>query len=110
MEYITGEVMQLRGGFTTRNPLLGRIPEFDEKSRQFQMRALMSPEQLSTLRSHTWAIRLLLDQGVRLPVSRWDPSACTGFSSTYDLAAYPAPVTLPNKMPFTNEFAFQLYQ
>jgi hypothetical protein len=98
---------QLRGGHRTGNPLLGRVPEFDERSRAFGVRELLPPVGLV---SKTWQCRLLLDQGIRLSVPKWDPSACTGFSSTYDLAAYPQALKQSNGAPFNNEFAFSLYQ
>lgn len=96
----------LRGGVTTSDPRLGRVPEFDEKSRQFPVRALVAQTQP---KSRSWKIKDVYDQGERLDnVTRgWDPSACTGFSGAYDLicAPRPAPASL-----ITPKFAFELYR
>ena len=99
--------LQLRGGHRTGNPLLGRLPEFDKRSRAFGVRGLLPS---TNLVNKTWQCPLLLNQGIRLSTPNWDPSACTGFSSTYDLAAYPRPLKQLNGSRFDNQFAFSLYQ
>lgn len=62
---------------------LGRRPEFDERSRNFPVMALLGADQ-RTPRSYTWACPVNLDQGRE--------GACVGFSWAQELAAKPVPV------------------
>jgi hypothetical protein len=69
----------LKGGFETTDRRLDRLPEFDEKSRQFPIRTLVAQE---PLRSRTFPCPAWLDQG--------SEGACVGFSWSHELNAYPA--------------------
>lgn len=86
--------MKLRGGFTTEDPRLDRLPEQDPRSRRFPVSAIV-PE---ALRSRTWPIRgLWLDQGRE--------GACVGYAWHHEAAASPVPVRT-----VTNEDAFARYR
>lgn len=70
--------MLLRGGYTTGDPRLDRLPEFDDRSRDFPIRALVGfPE----LRSRSWRLTERLDQGRE--------GACVGFAWAHEAAAEP---------------------
>jgi hypothetical protein len=60
---------------------LGRLPQFDERSRNYPIRAL-APATLSP-RSYTWKCPIVLDQGAE--------GSCVGFAFAGELAARPAP-------------------
>lgn len=78
--------VELRGGVVTADPRLGRVPEFDERSRSFPMAAVLAEAPKSYKpRSYSWSIGTHLDQGA-------NPS-CVGFAWTHDLLARPAVVT-----------------
>lgn len=96
----------MRDETVAEDPRLGRLKEFDERSRNFSI----APQVTPALKGRTWYMRLTLDQGVRLNVANWDASACTGFSRTGDLAASPNPLKLPTGLPFDNLFAFMVYK
>lgn len=74
--------MRLKGGHTTSDPRLDRVPQFDERSRDYPIRALVSEEQ--PLRSRGWYCPAWLDQGRE--------GACVGFAWSHELAAYPVVV------------------
>lgn len=57
---------------------LGRLPEFDPKSRNYPIRSLVGEK---PLRSYTWSVGVFLDQD--------DTPACTGFAGAAELAARP---------------------
>lgn len=57
------------------------LPEFDERSRDFPVRAML-PDLRP--RSFSWWLRLWLDQGTE--------GACVGFAWAHEAAAFPAPV------------------
>lgn len=65
--------------FTTQ---LGRLPEFDERSRNFKIRSIL-PQQ-ADVRSYTWSCPVQLDQG--------EVPACTGFAVAQEAAARPVRV------------------
>lgn len=69
-------------GVTASDPRLGRVARFDERSRQFPIRALLAP--LARPRSYTWRLERLLDQG-QTPM-------CVGFSIAHEIAARPVVV------------------
>lgn len=73
---------ELKGGITTEDPRLDRIPQFDPRSRAFAVRALV-PDALP-LRSFTWRCGSWLDQGKE--------GACVGFAWSHELAAWPVEV------------------
>ena len=87
--------VQLKGGNSTSDPRLDRIAEFDEKSRDYPIRALVTEQ--APLRSHGWACPAWLDQG--------QEGACVGFSWTHELCAYPVAVK-----GLDNEFARGVYK
>ncbi len=59
-------------------PPLGRIPEFDPRSRAFPIRTLVAAK---APRSYTWSCAAELDQGTE--------GACVGFAWTHELIARP---------------------
>ena len=59
-------------------PVLDRLVEFDERSRQYPIRTLVATKQP---RSYTWSCATVLNQG--------DLGACVGFSWAQELAARP---------------------
>lgn len=69
-----------------------RIPSFDPKSRNYPIRALLTP---TTPRSYTWSCTQVLDQG--------SEGACVGFGWAGELQARPVVV------PTSNMRGFQLY-
>lgn len=75
--------------------VFGRHPEFDARSRQFPIRALIAKGTVP--RSYTWSCPIVLDQG--------STPACTGFSVTQEAAA--RPVKVPN---LTNAIAQAVYR
>ena len=54
------EQIQLRDGSTTNDKRLTRIKLFDEKSKEYPVRALVDDK---SLRSYTWSCGQFLDQG-----------------------------------------------
>lgn len=72
---------------------LDRVVKFDEKSRKYPIRAIISH---TTPRSYTWKCDTWLDQGTE--------GACTGFSVTHEAASKPIPVK-----NLTNDIAFSIY-
>jgi hypothetical protein len=73
---------------------LDRLPEFDEKSRQYNVRD--HPRFSTAARSTTWPCSVYLDQG--------RDGACTGFARAHDLAASPKPAS-----HITDAVAMELY-
>lgn len=78
---------------TTQEFGLGRLPEFDEKSRAFNIRALL---EIPYARSYTWACDVHLDQG--------RDGSCVGFSIAHEANAKPA------IQPVEASTAFALYK
>jgi hypothetical protein len=78
------------------DPRLDRRPEFDPRSRQFPIRALLGVVP-PPIRSYTWSVPVALDQG--------SEGACVGFSWAQEVAARPA------AHPAVNDtFALDLYR
>jgi hypothetical protein len=70
----------LKDGKKTTDPRLDRIPQFDERSRQYPIRALRTTGR--SLRSYTWRCTEWFDQG---------PSGkCVAYSLGHELAARPS--------------------
>jgi len=86
------DVVVMRGGGTVWDPRLGRVPQFDERSRQFGIRAAIEAKHP---RSYTWSCAPRLDQG--------SEGACVGFAWAHELAARPAVV------PATEGLARSIY-
>lgn len=76
------------------DPRLGRLPVFDERSRQYPVRALLAATLLP--RSYTWRVGANFNQG--------SVGACVGFSVTHELRARPV-----EKRLVGNASAMQLY-
>lgn len=72
-----------------------RLVKFDERSRQFPIRALVAPGLKA--RSYTWSCPIVLNQGAE--------GACTGFATAHELAARPCVVRGVN-----NEIARAIYR
>jgi hypothetical protein len=64
-------------------PAFGRRIEFDDRSRQYPIGALLEPQK--TLQTRIWPCDTVLDQG--------NVGACVGFSWAHELAAEPEPVS-----------------
>lgn len=79
------------GSFT-----LGRREQFDERSRNYPVRALITPSQASKPRSYTWSCGVFLNQG--------NVGACVGFSWSAELAARPTVVN-----GITNDTGLKIY-
>jgi hypothetical protein len=71
----------LRDGSTVADPRLDRLVQFDDRSRAFPLRELITPAQAKKPRSYTWAVWCRLDQG--------NEGACVGFAITHEAAARP---------------------
>ena len=72
------ETIELKGGFSTQDPRLDRIPQFDERSRQYPIRTMLTT---TRPRSYKWRPGSVLDQGRE--------GACVGFSWAGELSARP---------------------
>lgn len=64
------------------DPRLDRLQEFDERSRAYPVRELLTTEQQRKPRSYTWRLAERLDQG--------SEGACVGFAWAHEAAARPA--------------------
>lgn len=77
--------MRLRGGHHTSDQRLDRLPQFDERSRSYPIRALIGQPRL---RPRMWRLTQRLDQGAE--------GACVGFGWAHELAAQPFPIRATN--------------
>lgn len=75
------DVIQLRGGFTTKDRRLDRLPEKDPNSRRFTTRRMLGPKADEPPKSKLWSLSIWLDQG--------EEGACVGFSRAHNLASAP---------------------
>lgn len=73
---------------------LGRVPEFDERSREFPVRALLAAELAP--RSYTWRCEATLDQG--------QEGTCVGFAWSHEITAR------PSKWPVNNFLGRLIYR
>lgn len=80
---------------------LGRRPEFDQRSRDYPVRALLTQQQLTITKGRAWGTPIWLNQG--------DSAACTGYSATYDLASTPVRVRKADGNLLDNDYATALY-
>jgi len=71
----------LKNGTVVRDPRLGRIVQFDERSRNYPIRATLTPQQMAEPRSYTWAVGNCLNQG--------NGSSCVGHAWAHELLARP---------------------
>lgn len=76
-----GRTTKLKGNTTTQDVRMDRVVQFDERSRDYPMRARRGRRKR---RSYTWRCDKYLNQG--------EEGACVGFSIGHELAANPAPV------------------
>lgn len=74
----------LRGGFITTDPRLDRLPHFDDRSRDFPIRALIAPDLAPATK--VWDLSWLLDQG--------QEGACTNFALAHNRLGSPQPKRL----------------
>ena len=81
----------LKDGSLTEDPRLDRLVEFDERSRNFSVRAAGV---VARPRSYTWRINSSYDQGRE--------GSCVGFAVTHEIVARPAEVTFPSDREATN--------
>lgn len=86
--------IQLRGGYVTTDPRLGRLPQPDPRNQNFPIRTLITPAQAIAPRSYTWSLDRRLDQQMT--------SACVGYSWTHELRARPSVVE-----NVSTQFAFE---
>lgn len=85
--------IELKGGATTEDLRLDRVPFFDDRSRDFPITAVV-PEPLET---RSWECRPRLNQG--------SEGACVGFGWSHLLRAQPAPVRRVEKQTVDAIFA-----
>jgi len=69
-------MITLRDGTTTQDRRLDRLQEFDERSREFNIRSFITGD----LKTKTWQCKAWLDQG-------WE-GACVGFSWSHAASSY----------------------
>lgn len=79
---------ELKNGYTTQDPRLDRLVEFDDRSLQYPIRTLLDTTR--SPRSYTWRCNTWLDQGYE--------GACVGYAFTHDLAARPSEVPVTETM------------
>lgn len=87
-----GRGYRLKGGYSTTDRRLDRVPQFDARSRLYAVRAIVP----AALRSRSWPCAVQLDQG--------QDGACVGFSWSHELAAQPVVV-----QGVSDEFARAVY-
>lgn len=76
------EYIILKNGQKTLDRRLGRVPQFDERSKQYRIRQVIGEKKL---RSYTWKLPTrVLDQG--------QEGSCTGMAVTHELLARPSMV------------------
>lgn len=78
------------------DPRLGRLEEFDERSRLFQIAPLLAEQGIIKPRSYTWSLGPQLNQA--------NSGRCVAYMGAGDLGARPV------KWPVTNELANALYE
>lgn len=84
---------QLKDGHKTLDKRLDRLVQFDERSRNFPIRALVADKKP---RSYTWSVPVSLDQG--------EEGACVGHAGAHELAGRPIKV-----LGVDSALAFWLY-
>lgn len=76
-----GYSLKLKDGTYTQDRRLARIVQFDERSRQYDIRAALKAAPVVKMESKTWSVPLHLDQG--------NSSICVGASFSHELMAEP---------------------
>ena len=79
--------IKLKGGCQTDDLRLDRVPQFDERSRQYPIRTIL---RVQRPRSFTWPCAVFLDQG--------QEGACTGFSTAHEIGAAPKVSVVTNEL------------
>lgn len=79
-------MVQLKGGFTTEDQRLDRLPEYDPRNENFPATELL--ETAPKLRTRSWRLYSFLDQG--------SEGACVEFGWAHELNAQP--VAVPSKI------------
>jgi hypothetical protein len=77
------ELTRLRDGSITLDPMLDRLVQFDERSREYPVSELLTRDQTKP-RGYRWRVNAWLDQG--------QEGACVGFSWAHELAARPVEI------------------
>lgn len=72
-------MLVLKNNTKSKDPRLGRVPQFDERSRQYPIRQLLPTD--IPLRSYTWSLTTYLDQGTQ--------PTCVGHAWAHELIARP---------------------
>lgn len=90
--------IQMKDGSTVNDPRLGRLAQFDEESRKYNITNVLKSQ---VIFSHSWSQPIRLDQS--------NTSACTGNARTYDLAGDPVPVKNEQGKALDENFAQWLY-
>ncbi len=85
----------MRDGSEVKDPRLGRLPSFDERSRKYNIAPLLE-EEPRALKDRIWRVPYVLNQG--------NVGACVGFSWTHE--AMTSPIMVPN---LDNNDAFDVY-
>lgn len=86
----------LVGGVETTDPRLGRVPQFDPRSRNFPMATALEAKAYKP-RSYTWSVPQHLDQG--------NQPSCVGHAWAHEMIARPAQVER-----ISQPFAYWLYK
>jgi hypothetical protein len=73
--------IQLRDGTTAQDPRLGRLRQFDERSRNYSIRATLAAAGIKEPRGYTWRCNLWLDQ--------LSEGSCVGHAWAHELVARP---------------------
>ena len=82
----------MRDGTAVNDVRLGRLIQFDERSRKFPVSAILETDKKP--RSYTWHCDITLNQSEGVPI--WsDSSGCTGHSVAHEIAAKPKVHDLP---------------
>lgn len=95
------DTIELRGGYTTTDPRLDRLPQFDERSRGYRAVELVPSQLANTPISRTWGLRWLLDQ--------LKEGACTNFALAHDRLCAPRPRRLGGDLVEVEDLARRLY-
>lgn len=89
---IEDDLFRMRGGIAALDRRLGRVPHYDERSLNYGVRPLLRRVgALKEPRSYTWR-HVQLDQTWDNTPDDKEAAGCTGFSTTEEAAARPAPV------------------
>jgi hypothetical protein len=88
------DAIKLKGGRWAEDPRLDRVPQWDERNRDYPITAVIEDR---PVRSRGWSLKVQLDQG--------NEGACVGFGWSHELAAVPAKVK-----GITDAYAHEIYK